>query len=110
MSREALQKWRNPLLTPSRIVENRHLAGYRTATATWDPASIAAAAQATTTVTVTGARLGDTAMASFSLDLQGMQMTAYVSAANTVTVVLRNGTAAAIDLASGTLRATVLRT
>lgn len=78
-------------------------------TATWDPGSVNAGAQTTTTVTVTGASLGDAALASFSLDLQGMQLTGYVSAANTVTVVLQNGTAGAIDLSSGTLTARVLK-
>ena len=77
---------------------------YLSTTATWDPANLAAGAQTSTTVTLTGAALGDIAAASFSLDLQLMQLTAYVSAANTVTVVLQNGTAGAIDLASGTLR------
>ena len=74
------------------------------ATATYDPPSIAAGAQTTTTVTVNGAALGDEVTCSFDKDLQGMQMTAYVSATDTVTVVIRNGTGGAIDLASGTLR------
>lgn len=77
------------------------------ATTTWDPASVAAGAQATTTVAVAGAALGNTVVVSFSLDLQGMQLTGYVSSAGNVTVVLRNGTAGAIDLGSGTLRADV---
>lgn len=72
-------------------------------TAAVDFPSVAAGAQTTTTVTLTGAALGDMVLLSFSLDLQGMQLTGYVSAANTVTVVLRNGTAGALDLASGTL-------
>lgn len=83
--------------------------GWGTGTATWNPASVAAGAQTTTTVTVTGAKLGDRVDVSFSLDLQGQQLTGYVSAANTVTAVLRNGTAGAIDLASGTLRARIRR-
>lgn len=77
------------------------------ATKTWDPANIGAAAQDTTTITVTGAALGDTVAVGFSLDLQLLQLTGYVSAANTVTVVLQNGTGGAINLASGTLRADV---
>ena len=76
-------------------------------TATWDPASVNAGAQTSTTVTVDGAQLGDEVTCSFSLDLQLMQLTGYVSAANTVTVVLRNGTAGTIDLSSGTLRVSV---
>lgn len=78
------------------------------ATTTWDPASVAAGTQhAIQTMTVTGAALGDTVVVSFNQDLQGMQLTGYVSAANTVSVILRNGTAGAINLASGTLRADV---
>ena len=76
---------------------------------TWDAPSVASGAQTTTTVTVTGAALGDLCLVSFSLDLQGMQLTAYVSSANTATVVLRNGTAGSIDLASGTLRVRVIK-
>lgn len=71
--------------------------------ATFDPPSIAGAGQTSTTVTVTGAVLGQYAVASFSLDLQLIQLSAYVSAANTVTCLFKNGTAGAIDLASGTL-------
>jgi hypothetical protein len=76
--------------------------------ATWNPPSLAAGAQQTTTVTATGAALGYFAdNVSFSLDLQGATLTAYVSAADTVTVVHRNGTAGAVDLGSGTLRVRV---
>jgi hypothetical protein len=75
--------------------------------ATFNPPSVAAGAETTTTVTVTGAALGDFARASFSLDQAGMVLSAYVSSANTVTVVFRNNTAGAIDLASGTLRVRV---
>lgn len=64
------------------------------ATATWSPGSIAAGASATTTVTVPGVALGDLAMASYSAALQaGLTITAHVSAANTVTVVIHNTTA-----------------
>lgn len=57
-----------------------------------------------TTVTVAGAALGDFARASFSLDLQGVTLTAWVSAANTVSARFQNGTTGAVDLGSGTLR------
>lgn len=90
-----------------RIGAGTAIAKHLSATAAYDPPSVAAGAQTTTTVTVTGAALGDTVAVGFSLDLQGMQLTGYVSAADTVTAVLRNGTAGAIDLASGTLRADV---
>jgi hypothetical protein len=73
--------------------------------ATYDPPNIANNAQAQTTVTVTGAALGNYAIATFSLDLQGMVINASVSAPDTVTVTIRNNTGGAIDLASGTLSA-----
>jgi hypothetical protein len=74
---------------------------------TFDPPSIAAGAQSSTTITITGAILGRFAVASFSLDTQLIELAAYVSAADTVTVLFKNGTAGAIDLASGTLAARV---
>lgn len=94
-------------LTPSMSVEP--LAAILVGTKTWDPASVAAGAQTTTTVAVTGATVGDPVSVGFSQDLQSMQLSGYVSAANTVTAVLRNGTAGAVDLASGTLKACVWR-
>lgn len=75
---------------------------------THDWASVAAGAQATTTVTVTGAALGDfVAGVSVGVDLAGCRLSGYVSAADTVTVVLHNGTGGAVDLASTTLRVLV---
>lgn len=62
----------------------------------------------TTTVTVAGTALGDIVTGvSFSLDLQGLSVSGAVSAADTVSVLFFNGTAVAIDLASGTLRVRV---
>lgn len=78
-----------------------------TASATFDPAASADGAGETTTVTVTGAKLGDFAVASFSLDLQGYTVTAYVSADDTVSVRFQNESAAAPNIASGTLRVKV---
>lgn len=75
--------------------------------ATYDPGSLADGAGATTTVTVTGAVLGDFAEATFSLDLQGITLTAWVSAADTVSVRFQNESGGVLDLASGTLRARV---
>lgn len=83
--------------------------GQAKATATWNPASVAAGSKVSTTVTVSGAALGDFAIASFSLDIEELTMTANVSAANTVEVVLANLTGAAVDLASGTLSVLVLK-
>ena len=76
--------------------------------ATYDPGSLTTNTGATTTVTVTGAALGDYVEGiSFSLDLQGISLTGYVSAADTVSARFQNGTAGTLDLASGTLRAKV---
>lgn len=81
------------------------LYSWRQGSATWDPASIAAGASATTDVSVTGAALGDQAFASFSLALGGLILTSAVQSANTIRVTLSNPTGGAIDLASGTVRA-----
>jgi parallel beta-helix repeat protein len=69
----------------------------------WSPPSLTAAAQTMVTLGMPGAELGDPVVVSFSQDLRGLQMTAYVGARNRVTVVLRNGTASAIALAPGRL-------
>lgn len=78
-----------------------HMSG----TTTWDAPNLTTGTQTTTTVTVTGAELGDIAMASLGVSQNGCVLTAYVSASNTVTVVLRNDTGSDKDLASTTLRA-----
>lgn len=76
--------------------------------ATFNPASSADGAGATTTVTVTGADLGDFVTGvSFTLDLAGISVTAWVSAADTVSVRFQNESGGTLDLASGTLRALV---
>lgn len=77
--------------------------------ATFDPGSLADGVGETTTVTVTGAALGDYAQASFSLDLQGVTVTAWVSAANTVSVRFQNESGGVLDLGSGTLRVKVTK-
>lgn len=74
------------------------------ASKTFDFASIAAGAvHAVTTVTVPGAALGDVARAAIAVANTGVQLDAWVSAANTVSVLARNPTAGAIDLASAKL-------
>jgi|SRR5882672_378955 len=78
-------------------------------TATWDPASVPAGQSVTTTVTVAGAALGDKPDVWSNISLSGCQLTGYVSAANTVTVVLANPTTAAVDLGSMTLSVLVSR-
>lgn len=76
--------------------------------ATYDPPSLNDGVGATTTLTVAGAALGDTVVGvSFSLDLQGITVTGYVSAANTVSVRFQNESGGILDILSGTLRAVV---
>jgi hypothetical protein len=77
--------------------------------ATYDPANMADGAGLTTAVGAFGALLGDHAEASFSLDLQGITLTAWVAASDVVGVRFQNETGGAIDLASGTLRVAVRR-
>lgn len=74
---------------------------------TFDPASIAAGATLTNDITVTGAALGGFTLVAPGVSLAGLVMTSYVSAADTVTVVLYNPTGGAVDLASSTWKAKV---
>lgn len=75
---------------------------------TYDWPSIAAGSTASTTVTVTGATVGDGKYYAADMDLgwSGLISTATVTAPNTVTVTALNPTAAAISLASDTLSVT----
>jgi hypothetical protein len=76
-----------------------------------NPASLTTGTSTTTsTITVTGAALGDAAWGSFSLDLQGILLSVWVSAANTVGYRFCNFTGGTIDLASGTVRVWVRKT
>lgn len=76
--------------------------------ATIDVASLVDGAGATSTATVTGAALGDIAYFSHDVDLQGISVTAYVSATNTVAVRFQNESGGTIDLASTTMRVRVI--
>lgn len=77
--------------------------------AVYDPPSLADGVGTTTTMVAAGAVLGDFALVSFSLDLAGITVTAYVSSANTVTVRLQNESGGTVDLANGTLRVKVIK-
>jgi hypothetical protein len=96
-------------LTGTQIGIHSFAVGQAQVTATWDPGSVAAGSSTSTTVTVPGAAMLDFVRVAFSLDLQGMDIGGYVSAPNTVTVLLSNLTGAAIDLGSGTLAVLVER-
>lgn len=80
-----------------------------TSSATFDPPNIVALTQATTTINCPGAALGDFAIASFSANLAGVMLNAYVSSADTVTVIFFNGTASDVNMISGTLRVKVIK-
>ncbi|MFA5500920.1 MAG: hypothetical protein WC404_07575 [Candidatus Omnitrophota bacterium] len=83
--------------------------GILSGTATWDASSIADGDEEAKEITVTGAELGDPVLMScLSIDIADLQLTADVTASNTVTAVLSNSTGGAIDLASCTVKAWVI--
>ena len=84
------------------------LTSFMTASETKDFGSIGDGNELVEDLTVTGAALGDFAMASLAVDTVDLTLTATVTAANTVTVVLGNFTGGAIDLASTTLTVRVI--
>ncbi len=92
-----------------RLVQIGNINDELTETVTYNPASLANGASVATTVSLLDVALGDFASASFSLDLQGVSLSAYVSSANTVTVRFTNNTGGTVDLASGTIRVTVVK-
>jgi hypothetical protein len=79
-------------------------------TCTLDVASLADGAGSSDTVAVPGVALGDIVIGfSFGVDLVGITATAYVSAANVVTIRVQNESASTVDLASTTVRVVVGR-
>lgn len=79
--------------------------------ATVDPGDMAAGAETVTTVTVTGAALGDAVICFPGVDTltAGAVYTAAVTAADTVKIAWTNATADHINLASSTWRFLLLR-
>lgn len=80
-----------------------------TATLTHDFGSIAAQSQATQTVTVAGARIGDAVIVRPTTAVNGIIVDGTVTAANTVTVRACNFSAGAIDPASQIYRILVFQ-
>lgn len=80
----------------------------KTASITFDPPSLAPSGttgdSTTTTVTLSGAAIGDNVSAAFSRHNASIRLHPVVSAADTVTVEFKNISATAVDLASGVLR------
>lgn len=78
--------------------------------ATLNPGSLADGVGETDDVTVPGVALGDMVIgASLGVDLVGITVTGYVSAANTVKFRIQNESGSTVDLASSTLRIVVAR-
>ena len=78
--------------------------------ATLDAGSLVDGAGETDDVTVPGVALGDMVIgASLGVDLVGLTVTGYVSAANTVKFRIQNESGSTVDLASSTLRIVVAR-
>lgn len=75
---------------------------------TYNPANLADGAGTTTTVTATGAQTGQYVLVAFSNPLQGITVTGWVSARDTVSVRFQNESGGAVDLASGLLSVRVL--
>lgn len=78
--------------------------------ATLNADSLVDGAGDTDTVAVPGVALGDMVLsASLAVDVAGLIVTAYVSAADTVSIRFQNETGGTVDLASATLRMVVVR-
>lgn len=89
-----------------------HRERFLTASVSYDPPPVGVGAVTPTqTITVTGAVLGDFARAIFTLDTQGLELQAWVSAADTVSFRFVNpaGAAGSVDLAGGTVRVRVMK-
>ncbi len=74
---------------------------------TYDPSSLSTLTQTSTTITCPGVSLGDFVVLSNSVSSALVTITAYVSAANTVTILVFNGSSGTIDLGSATYRVRV---
>ena len=80
-------------------------------TATLNASSLADNVGETNTITVPGVKLGDIVMnVSMGVDVSGISITPYVSAANTVSIRFQNESGGILDLASTTIKCVVVRT
>jgi len=78
--------------------------------ATLNASSLADGAGETNTITVPGVKLGDIVMnISMGVDVSGISVTPYVSAADTVSIRFQNESTGTLDLASTTVRCVVVR-
>ena len=90
-------------------VSNLHLNQMLTGSTTWNAGDIADGDEEAKDVTIVGAALGDYVLASLSIDVADLVLTAQVTAADTVTASLSNNTGGAINLASATLYVMVIK-
>jgi hypothetical protein len=79
-------------------------------TATLDASSLADGAGETNTIAVPGVALGDIVLSvSMGVDVSGISITPYVSAANAVSIRFQNESTTTVNLASTTIRCVVVR-
>lgn len=78
--------------------------------ATLDASSLADGVGETNTIAVPGVALGDIVLnVSLKIDVSGISITPYVSAANVVSIRFQNESGGTLDLASTTVRCIVVR-
>jgi riboflavin synthase alpha subunit len=105
------------MATASAVVSRRGNDSFRglfsdtwSVTATLDAGSLVNGAGETDDVTVAGVALGDMVIgASLGVDLVGLTVTGYVSAANTVKFRIQNESEATVNLDSAKLRIVIVR-
>ena len=79
--------------------------------ATLNASSLADGVGETNTIAVAGVKLGDIVMnISLGVDVSGISITPYVSAADVVSIRFQNESGGALDLASTTVKCVVVRT
>jgi hypothetical protein len=79
-------------------------------TATLDASSLGDGVGETNTIAVPGVKLGDIVMnVSLGVDVSGISVTPYVSAANVVSIRFQNESGGILDLASTTVKCIVVR-
>lgn len=80
-----------------------------TGSETWDPGVIGDGNEEMEEVTVVGAAIGDPVIVSHTSDLADLELTASVTAEDTVTVVLSNSTGGDINVLTGLLEVSILK-
>ena len=98
----------NSEINNAKAQQLKNFSGFLVGSKTHDYANLADEADEATTVTVTGAALGDIALVSLSIDNQDVIMSASVTAADTVTVNAKNTTGDAKNLGSASIRVLVI--